>query len=408
MKLTMPTKDLRSAVTFIAAAVPSRSMAPVTNHVRLELVGSTLTMQATDFDIERKVILELAESGTDGVAMVPAQPLAKLLARLPDDTVKIEADTGKLTVRVGRGRWTLPVLDDNFPMLTPPGTSAARFQLDQSEALRIARRVAHSISDEETRHYLNGVCLRQNGTKLVAVSTDGRRLTETTIATELDGKLPEIIIPRVAIETLHDVATYGNAVVDVVADDRKIAFSCGSWHAISKLIDGTFPNYKILIPEPGNNQITVDCDEIKRAIARLQAISTEDPAVVGLQWDDENLEISLTRQDDASETIHATTSGTGRVAVQSKYLLAAIHALDSDTVTINHRRRQQSRHLEVGRGRHLGAGHANCVDEEASRHRKASKAADRERGLTNVDRAIRIGGAASDKHQHSSQSPHLT
>ena len=135
-------------------------------------------------------------------------------------------------------------------MLTPPGSGASKFQLDQSEALRIARRLTHSISDEEARFYLNGVCLRQNGTKLVAASTDGRRRTETSIVTELDGKLPEIIIPRITIETLHDVATYGNAVVDVVADARKIAFSSGSWHAISKLIDGTFPNYGTLIPKP--------------------------------------------------------------------------------------------------------------------------------------------------------------
>ena len=336
MKLAMPTKDLRSALAFIAAATPSRSITPVTAHIRLELVGSAFTCMATDFDIERKVILELAESGADGIAMVPAQPLAKLLARLPGDTVKIEANSARLVVRVGRGRWTLLVLDDNFPMLTPPGSNAARFQLDQTEALRIARRLTHSISDKETRHYLNGICLRQNGTKIVAASTDGRRLSEITVTTELDGKLPDIIIPKVAIETLHDVATYGNAVIDVAADDRRIAFSCGSWHAISKLINGTFPDYQRLIPEPGNNQITVDCDEIKRAIARLQAISTEDTAIVGLQWDNENLEISLTRQDDASETIHSTTSGTGRVAVQSKYLLAAIHALDNDTVTINH------------------------------------------------------------------------
>jgi DNA polymerase III subunit beta len=337
VQFTVQGKILTDALTFVSAAVPTRSLAPVTSHVRVELAGSsTLTLQATDFDIARKVILDPAASGTDGVAIVPAKPLAKLLARLPGDSdVKIEADTEKLTVRAGRGRWSLPLLDDAFPVLDPPGPGAAKFQLDQTEALRVTRRVTHSISDEEQRFYLNGVCLRQKSTGLVAASTDSRRLTETSIATELDGKLPEVIIPRVAIESLHDVATYGNAVVDVVVDDRKIAFACGPWHATSKLIDGTFPNYAMLLPKPSDNQITVDCEEITHAIARLQVIATEDPAIVGLRWSDENLEILLARQEGAGEEIHATAGGHGRVAVQSKYLLAAIHALDSETVTID-------------------------------------------------------------------------
>ena len=136
------------------------------------------------------------------------------------------------------------------------------------------------------------------------------------------------------IETLHDIAEHGD--VEVIVDNRKIAFACGPWHATSKLIDGTFPDYERLLPGPSDNQVTVDSDELLRAIARLQAISVEDPAIIGLCWNGE-LQISLVRQAGAQEEIPATpVSGAGRVALQSKYLTDAIRALDDDAVTIDH------------------------------------------------------------------------
>lgn len=333
MQFTVQGKIFADALAFVSAAVHPRAVLPVTEHARLELAGSKLGLVATDLDIERSVNLDVTGSA-DGLAVVPCRPLAKLLARIPGDSdVKIDAGAGKLTVHAGLGHWSLPLLDDAFPVLAPPGPGAVKFRLSDAEAMRVARRVTHSISDEEMRFYLNGVHLRQKETGLFAVSTDGRRLTETLIAAELDGEIPGVIIPQIMIEALHAIAEHGD--VEVVVDDRKIAFAGGSWHAISKLIDGTFPDYERVLPGLSDNQVVVDSGELLRTIARLQAIAVEDPAIVGLRWSGESFEILLARQDGASEEIHATVSGTGRAAVQSKYLTDAIRALDCDTVTID-------------------------------------------------------------------------
>ena len=334
MHFTVPTKILSEVLTFVSTATPVRAVVPLTEHARIELHGSTLTVQATDFDIERRAVLDLTGPVVEGIALAPCRPLTKLLARIPGDfDIKIDASAGKLTVRAGRGHWSLPLLNDAFPVLDPPGPDAAKFRLSQAEALRVARRVTHSISDEEVRFYLNGVHLRQKVSGLFAVSTDSRRLTETRVAVESNGKVPGVIIPQTMIEALHAIAGHGD--VEVVVDDRKIAFACGSWHTTSKLIDGTFPDYERLLPGPSDNQVIVDSSELLRTIARLQAVAVEDPAIVELRWCGERLEILLARQDGAGEELHATVSGAGRVALQSKYLTDAIRALDSDAVTID-------------------------------------------------------------------------
>ncbi len=373
MQFTVPTKSLADALAFVSAVVPPRSVMPVTEHARLELVGPKLALVATDLDIERSVILDVTESA-DGLAVVPCRPLTKLLARLPDSSdVKIDAGAGKLTVRTGRGHWSLPLLNDAFPVFAPPGQSAGKFLLSQSEALRVTRRVTHSISDEETRYYLNGAHLCRKKAGLFAVSTDSRRLTETLIAAEFDGEISGVIIPRVMVETLHDIAEHG--AVEVFVDDRKLSFACDPWRAASKLIDGVFPDYSVLLPKPSDNQVTVDSDELLRAIARHQAIAAEDPAIIGLCWNGEDLQISLARQAGAQEEIPATLmSGTGRVALQSKYLTDAIRALDCEAITIDQATVNGPAILTFDRGGHADAHHAGHVAGGISSHNRNAQA----------------------------------
>ena len=147
MQFTAQTKILADALAFVSAAVPKGALMPVTEHARLELVGPKLALISTDLDIERSAILDVTGS-VDGLAVVPCRPLAKLLARVSDcSDVKIDAGASKLTVRGGRGYWSLPLLDDAFPVLDPPGQGAAKFRLSRVEALRVARRATHSISD---------------------------------------------------------------------------------------------------------------------------------------------------------------------------------------------------------------------------------------------------------------------
>jgi DNA polymerase III subunit beta len=333
MKLTAPTKILAEAMAFVAQVLPTRSMMPVTDHVCLELAGPRLILNATDFDAEHSVVLDI-EPGDDGTAVVPAERLAKLLARISSDAVVIDASAGKLTVRAKDGRWSLPRLENaSPPRLALPDQGAAKFRLSQAEAQRLARRTSHAVSTEEVRFYLSGVFLHHRQDGLIAAATDSRQLAEILLVTESDGTVPDVIIPKVAIEALHIIAAHGD--VEVVVDDRKIAFASGAWHATSKLIDGTFPAYGQLIPAPSDNQVTVDSSELTRAVARLVAIAAADPAIIGLCWGDDGFEVCLAQQEGASEKINATVSGTGRVAVQSKYLTDTIRAFDGETITID-------------------------------------------------------------------------
>jgi DNA polymerase-3 subunit beta len=168
---------------------------------------------------------------------------------------------GRLEVKSGRSKFNLAVLPAaDFPDFTD-GKFNAEFELDIAS---LFAPVSFAISTEETRYYLNGVFFR--GGKSVAVATDGHRL-----ARNYGPDLPEfegVIVPRKMVGLLPKgpcSISVSPAKIRIVGDGMTI---------VSKLIDGTFPDYERVIPRDNDKFIVVDREAVLRAADRVVTISS--------------------------------------------------------------------------------------------------------------------------------------
>jgi len=135
-----------------------------------------------------------------------------------------------------------------------------------------------AISNEETRYYLNGVFFhktQKNSIEILrAVATDGHRLAQYDIplpqgAEEMTG----LIIPKKTILELRRVLDDANGDINISLNDSKIKFTFNELTIISKVIDGTFPDYTKVIPQNNNKVIATNNDALKAAIDRVSAVS---------------------------------------------------------------------------------------------------------------------------------------
>ena len=289
MKLTIERAELLRSLNHVQSVVERRNTIPILSNVQMEASGGRLRLTATDMDLA--VIESVAASvEVDGETTAPAHTLYDIVRKLPDGAqIELDAsgDAEQLKLRSGRSRFTLQTLPTgDFPQMTS-GELPHRFKLPAAELRSLIDRTRFAISTEETRYYLNGIFLHTS-TKddldmLRAVATDGHRLARVELPLPQGAAgMPGVIVPRKAINELRKLIEETGDDVELALSDAKARFAFDDVELVSKLIDGTFPDYDRVIPTGNDKTLEVDCGDFAAAVDRVATISTEKSRAVKL------------------------------------------------------------------------------------------------------------------------------
>lgn len=277
--------------------VQSRNTIPILGFVRLAFDGSELQVRSTDLDID--FTSTMPAEGEPGEICVDGKLLSDIVRKAGDKSVSMELKDGRLTVRSGRSTFkleTLPATD--FPELGQPQYDA-EFDVDLSA---LVAPVAFAMSSEETRFYLCGVLLHVEDGRLIAVATDGHRLARNAIP--YDGQFGNgIIIPAKTIALLP------KGVVSLAVSDTKIKLTVGSTVIVSKLVDGTYPDYQRVIPKKNTNRISFDRDAMMKAADRVSTVSAEKGRGVKLAFADNEVTLSMRSTGEAEDAVAVAYDG---------------------------------------------------------------------------------------------------
>lgn len=158
--VTIEARVLSGVMRAAAAVVEARNTIPILANVLISTRGDgAIDLVTTNLDIEYRQTIATAEAGALATT-VDARRLAALAGVVDQGgQIALKPVDGRLEVRAGRARWLLPTLPgDNFPILVP-GDLAWEITMPGRDLASALARVAHSISTEQTRYYLNGVFL---------------------------------------------------------------------------------------------------------------------------------------------------------------------------------------------------------------------------------------------------------
>lgn len=324
MNLTIQRADLARILSLATKATESRNTIPILGNVLLIADGSNLQVIGTDLDIEYSASAPC--SGEHGSTTVDARRLADIAKRLSGDTVSLELKDGNLVVKSGRSRFSLPTLPiEDFPRLDS-GAMDADFKVDLAA---LVAPVKFAISTEETRYYLNGIYLHNPGSGLRAVATDGHKLCQND--TESVGNIPSVIIPR------KTVGLIPTGIVDVGVSRNKVRFATADIIIVSKLIDGTFPDYGRVIPQNNTKIAKADRTGLAKAIDRVSTISSERGRAVKLSISPGSLVLSANNPESGSATEELEIEYEGEpldIGFNSQYLGEVLGTITGETVTM--------------------------------------------------------------------------
>src|SRR6195952_945512 len=340
MKATIERATLLKSLGHVQSVVERRNTIPILSNVLVEASeGGGLRLMATDLDLQINETVE-ANVSQAGATTVSAHTLFDIARKLPEGSqVEIAASEGKMQILAGRARFNLSTLPrDDFPVIAE-GDLPTRFELPAATLRQIIDKTRFAISTEETRYYLNGIFLHVVDDVMKAAATDGHRLARVTVARP-DGAegMPDIIIPRKCIGELRKLLDEVDGSVEVSLSATKIRFVLGHAVLVSKLIDGTFPDYSRVIPTGNDKILKIDPKSFMQGVDRVATIATEKTRAVKMALDRDKITLSVTSPENgtAAEEVPGEYSATGfEIGLNAKYLMDILAQIEGDSVEVH-------------------------------------------------------------------------
>src|SRR5262245_38552049 len=274
LRITASKDDLVHALGVVSRAVSTRTSVQILSGILLEARDSELRLAATDMELSLRASLPAQLDG-DGAIVLPGKTLADIARLLPADEVVIEHRPTESVVHLtsGSAAYTLHTYNpEDFPRL-PELDVVPTFSVDRESLLETIGRVARAASRDESRPVLTGILVQFSGGKIVMAATDSYRLAVKETA--LDGTSMELeaIVPARALQELARIATSGDEVEMGVHENQVIFSTSGVW-LTTRRIDGQFPNYRQLLPETFEHELTLPrgelLDMVRRAAVMIQ------------------------------------------------------------------------------------------------------------------------------------------
>jgi DNA polymerase-3 subunit beta len=340
MKVTLERNHLLKSLGHVHRVVERRNTYPILANVLLKASDGQLDLRATDLDIEVTESVP-AMVATAGSTTVPAHTLYEIVRKLAVGAeVRLVTEGGdQLLLTSGRSRFHLACLSpDSFPDLKS-GSFSHQFSMPATALRELIERTQFAISNEETRYYLNGIYVHtlevDGAPTLRAVATDGHRMARAEVeAPEGSKGMPGIIVPKKTVSEVQKLLDGAEGDVAVEVSDTKIRFSLNGVVLLSKLIEGTFPDYDRVTPKNNDKAMNVDRAAFATAVDRVSTIASDRGGkAVKLSMKDGQLELSVTNPDHgtASEELAVEFEPESfEIGFNARYLLDIIGQIRSD------------------------------------------------------------------------------
>jgi DNA polymerase III subunit beta len=315
VKLSTSTQALLAELQTVSRVASTRSAVQALSGVQIAAStddGGTVELRATDMEVGLRVPLQARVERT-GTVVLPARLLLDVIRTLPAGDVSLELRPTEQDVEIvgGTARFHIRTLrGEDFPPLPEPGGDQVVAMPAPAFVDTIAR-VSRSASRDETRPILTGILVSASADELRMVATDSYRLSvkETRLEAPLDAGF-EANVPARALEEL------GRLVRDEVAEIRigvranQVVFEVGGVALSSRLIDGQFPNYRQLLPEGYEHELTVARDELLEVVRRISLMAQKN-APLRLSFSEGEVRVSAQTPDvgEASEPMPVPFAG---------------------------------------------------------------------------------------------------
>ena len=355
MKVVCSQSELNAALQLVSRAVATRPTHPVLANVLLTADAGTDRLSLTGFDLSLGIQTSLAASvETSGAITLPARLLGEIVSRLASDsplTLTTEESGEQVQLNSLSGSYQMRGMPaDDYPDL-PMVESGLTLKLQASGLVQALKGTLFASSGDEAKQLLTGVHLSFTDTNLEAAATDGHRLAVLQVdnalqaaaeGTEGESAAFAVTLPARSLREVERLVAGWRSEdpISLFCDRGQVVFLAADQMVTSRTLEGTYPNYRQLIPDGFSRTLTMDRRALVGALERIAVLADQHNNVVKFssQPDSGVVLISADAQDvgSGSESLAAELSGDAiQIAFNVRYMLDGLKAMAGDRVALH-------------------------------------------------------------------------
>ena len=355
MKVVCSQSELNAALQLVSRAVATRPTHPVLANVLLTADAGTGRLSLTGFDLNLGIQTSLAASvETSGAITLPARLLGEIVSRLASDsplTLSTEESGEQVQLTSLSGSYQMRGMPaDDYPDL-PMVESGMTLQLQASGLVQALKGTLFASSGDEAKQLLTGVHLSFTDKNLEAAATDGHRLAVLQVedalqaaadASQGDESVFAVTLPARSLREVERLMAGWRSEdpISLFCDRGQVVFLAADQMVTSRTLEGTYPNYRQLIPDGFSRTLTMDRRALVGALEHIAVLADQHNNVVKFSSQPESgvVLISADAQDvgSGSESLAAELSGDAiQIAFNVRYMLDGLKAMAGDRVVLH-------------------------------------------------------------------------
>ncbi len=341
MKFTIEQSKLVDVVNWVSRSLSSRPIQTALLGIVIDAEGNKVTLSGSDLETASRATTD-ADIATPGKVLVPGKLLADISRSLPNKPVTIQLDGTRVLVNAGSAKFTLPVLPINeYPNL--PEMPEALGVIDADLFNEAVAQVATAAGKDDSLPSLTGVHVEVNGENITMAATDRYRLAVREL-TFSPARPNTEAVALIRARTLHDaaktLATAKNvniALAPAASNDRLAGFQSETKSTTTRLLDGTFPPYRHLLPQESLTTTVIEVAPFLDAVRRV-ALVTDKTIPLKLTFTGNSVTLEAGGGDEAQANEVFEINKTGEdlsIAFNPNYLLDGLHAINASFAQIS-------------------------------------------------------------------------
>lgn len=353
MKFTCTKRDLSHSLSIVGHAVPSRSTLPILTNVLFATDHGRLKLTSTDLEIGINCWVD-AEIGEEGCVALPAKLMTEFVNSLPQGSVEVTLLEESHTVNIKGGPSSANIrgMDpEEFPRIDSVEEDTTPIQIGTTLLKEVIGQVAFAASDDISRPVLTAVMLRASEEKLTFAAADAFRVAVRGVPLALSSPPKgQILVPAKTMGELARILPEEGEVQILVTTNRsQILFHTENIDLLSRLIEGTFPNYEQIIPKEHTIRAVINTQEFAGAMKSASLFARDDAnrtyltlqGGVGEEPESQGTLVIEAHADDVGgdkTPIDVQVSGPVRemeIVFNAHYLVQVLAALDTPEISLD-------------------------------------------------------------------------
>ena len=336
MKISCLRTDLAAAISNVSRAVSAKASIPALEGILIKAYGEKINISGYNLEIGITTDVE-ASVKKEGEVVLGARLFLDIVRKLPEEIVFIETDDRMVTyITCGKVDYQIVGMPSvEYPDL-PSFQQTDGITVNTKVLRDMIRQTVYAVSDNLSKPIYMGSLYEIADGVLNIVAIDGFRMAIRSENVESESRTSFVVPGKTQLEVLK-LLSDDDAQVQIIVGQRHITFQVGSYRVISRLIEGSFLDYRATIPTGTKTELVINTRMMIDSVERMSLLNSDRiQSPVRCKFSENEIRMSCASAvGRANDVISVPIIGESmEIGFNNRYMLEALRNTDTDEVRL--------------------------------------------------------------------------